>query len=95
MCPHIAWTRSPTPNAATTGAKGATRETLRQFGQAVSVPRREVVAAVPTAPAICARHAAWKRWPHTSATLSLPLISSRQMLHSISMIKAKCSPKFF
>ena len=78
LWPHNALTRSPMENAAT-GITGSTRETVRQFGHAVSAPRR--VVAVPTAPAICAKHAAWKRWPHAASATTPPSNASRQIEH--------------
>ena len=58
---------------------GATRETVRQFGHAVNEPRR--VVAVPTAPAISARHAAWNLWLQASATTPPPSRDSRHIEH--------------
>ena len=68
-----------------------TRETVRQFGQAVSVPRLDVEDAVPTAPAISARHAAWKRWPH--ARVGSPLArSGGHMVHCPSAAAVGAAP---
>ena len=77
MCPHKARTRSPTEKAGV--VTGATRETVRQFGHAVNEPRR--VVAVPTAPAICARHAAWNLWLQASATTPPSSNDSRHIEH--------------
>ena len=68
------------------GVTGATRDTVRQFGHAVSEPRR--VVAVPTAPAICARQAAWKRWPHVASATTPPSRESRQIEHCSMLTRA-------
>ena len=64
---------------------------MRQFGHAVSEPRR--VVAVPTAPAICAKHAAWKRWPHAASATTPPSRESRQIEHCSMLAAAARTPK--
>ena len=88
MWPHKASTLSPTLCAA--DVTGATREVVRQLGHAVSVPRRDVEDAVPTAPAIDARQAAWKRCPHASAATP-PSRASRHIEHWSAMLNRPCA----